>query len=265
MSSGHVAGRHESAFTVQCRVLHALILRELKSRYGNRRLGFMWALIEPLLFISIFVAGFQLIGRETQGGIATPLFFVAGFSPFFMFRDVFSDVTQGTRGHQSLLMFPQVTRMDLLLSKLILSTLVSISVFLILMAGLYFLGFVFDVEDPLGVMIGFAMMVLLGFGLGLALGAISIRYEFVQQLSQPVLGRPLFLTSGLFFSASMLPPVAREIVMYNPLMHCTELIRASLFESFESRYIDLNYVMVFALILISAGMMLLMVFERQRK
>jgi len=209
MSSGHVAGRHESAFTVQCRVLHALILRELKSRYGNRRLGFMWALIEPLLFISIFVAGFQLIGRESQGGIPTPLFFVAGFSPFFMFRDVFSDVTQGTRGHQSLLMFPQVTRMDLLLSKLILSTLVSISV--------------------------------------------------------PVLGRPLFLTSGLFFSASMLPPAAREIVMYNPLMHCTELIRASLFESFESRYIDLNYVMVFALILISAGMMLLMVFERQRK
>jgi len=255
----------ESALTVQCRVLHALILRELKSRYGNRRLGFMWALIEPFLFISIFVAGFQLIGRESQGGIPVPLFFVAGFSPFFMFRDVFGEVVQGTQGHQSLLMFPQVTRMDLLVSKLILTTLVSVTVFFILLIGLYFFGFTFNVEDPMGVMIGFSMMVLLGFGLGLVLGAFSIRYEFLQSVSQPLLGRPLFLTSGLFFSASMLPPVARDIVLYNPLMHCTELIRASLFENFESRYIDLNYVVVFALVQISFGLMLLMVFERQRK
>ena len=265
MSHGLAVHRPDGAFTVQCRVLHALILRELKSRYGSRRLGFMWALIEPLIFISIFVAGFQLLGRQSQGGIPVPLFFVAGFSPFFMFRDIFGEVMSGTKGHQSLLMFPQVTRIDLLLSKLILAALVSVVVFLTLLIGLYFFGFAFRVEDALGVMIGFTMMVLLGFGLGLVLGAFSIRYEFIQSLSQPLLGRPLFLTSGLFFSASMLPPVVREIALYNPLLHCIELIRASLFENFESRYVDLTYVMVFTLVLISFGLMLLMVFERQRK
>ena len=265
MSHGLAVHRPDGAFTVQCRVLHALILRELKSRYGSRRLGFMWALIEPLIFISIFVAGFQLLGRQSQGGIPVPLFFVAGFSPFFMFRDIFGEVMSGTKGHQSLLMFPQVTRIDLLLSKLILAALVSVIVFLTLLIGLYFFGFAFRVENALGVMIGFTMMVLLGFGLGLVLGAFSIRYEFIQSLSQPLLGRPLFLTSGLFFSASMLPPVAREIALYNPLLHCIELIRASLFENFESRYVDLTYVMVFTLVLISFGLMLLMVFERQRK
>ena len=265
MSHGLAVHRPDGAFTVQCRVLHALILRELKSRYGSRRLGFMWALIEPLIFISIFVAGFQLLGRQSQGGIPVPLFFVAGFSPFFMFRDIFGEVMSGTKGHQSLLMFPQVTRIDLLLSKLILAALVSVVVFLTLLIGLYFFGFAFRVENALGVMIGFTMMVLLGFGLGLVLGAFSIRYEFIQSLSQPLLGRPLFLTSGLFFSASMLPPVAREIALYNPLLHCIELIRASLFENFESRYVDLTYVMVFTLVLISFGLMLLMVFERQRK
>jgi len=264
MPSDHAIHPPESAFTVQCRVLHALILRELKSRYGNRRLGFVWALIEPLIFISIFVAGFQLLGRESQGGIPVPLFFVAGFSPFLMFRDVFGEVMQGAVGHQSLLMFPQVTRMDLLIAKVILTTLVSVVVFFILLIGLYFLGFNFSVEDPMGVMIGFAMMVLLGFGLGLVLGAISIRYEFIQSIAQALLSRPLFLTSGLFFSASMLPPIARDIVLYNPLMHCIELIRASMFENFESRYIDLNYVITFSLVLISFGIMLLMVFERQR-
>lgn len=265
MSSGHAANRHESAFTVQCRVLHALILRELKSRYGNRRLGFVWALIEPLMFISLFVAFFLLIGRESQGGVPVPLFFVAAISPFFMFRDIFAEVAQGTRGHQSLLMFPQVTRMDLLFSKLALNALVSIAVFIILLCGLYAIGYTFVIDSLLGVMIAFGMMILLGFGLGLVIGAFCIRYEFVQSISQTLLGRPLFITSGLFFSASMLPPAVRKIALYNPLLHCTELVRVSLFENFESRHIDLTYVMVFTLILNSLGMMLLLVFERQRR
>lgn len=265
MAAANVSKISESAFTVQLRVLHALILRELKSRYGNRRLGFAWALIEPLLFMSVFVVGFQLIGRGAPSGIPVPLFFVAGFSPFFMFRDLFSEISQGTRGQQSLLMFPQVTRMDLLVSKVIVNALVSISVFIILVLGLYFFGVSFRVEDPLGVMIGFGLMIVLGFGLGLVLGAISIRYEFVRSISEPLMGRPLFLTSGLFFTASMLPPFARDIALYNPLLHCIELIRSSLFVSFDSRYIDLGYVCMFALILVSFGLMLLGVFERQRK
>ena len=264
MSSANAVNVQESALTVQLRVIHALILRELKSRYGNRRLGFCWALIEPLLFMSVFVAGFQLIGRGAPSGIPVPLFFVAGFSPFFMFRDLFSEISQGTRGHQSLLMFPQVTRMDLLISKVIVNALVSISVFLTLVICLYFFGFSFRIDNLMGVMIGFGLMIALGFGLGLVLGAVGIRYEFVRSFSEPLLGRPLFLSSGLFFTASMLPPFARDIALYNPLLHCIELIRSSLFESFDSRYIDLGYVCTFALVLISFGLMLLGVFERQR-
>ena len=264
MSSDRAIRSHESAYTVQCRVLHALILRELKARYGNRRLGYMWALLEPLMLMSILFAGFQLLGRDSQAGIQVPLFLVTGFGPFFMFRDVFAEVMNGTRGHQSLLMFPQVTRLDLVVSKMVLSALIWIVVFITLLIGLYFLGFTFNFEDPLGVMVGFALIILLGLGLGLLLGAISIRYEVVQSISQPLLGRPLFFTSGLFFTASMLPAAARDIMLYNPLLHCIEMIRASMFESFESRYIDLGYVIVFALILVSGGLMSLMVFEKQR-
>lgn len=205
------------------------------------------------------------MGRTSQGGVAAPLFFIAGFSPFFMFRDVFSQVTSGTRGQSSLLMFPQVTRMDILLSKVIVNSAVAILVFIIFMIGLYCIGFHFNIDNPLGVVFGFGLMIALGFGLGLVLGAITIRYEFISSLTTPLMGRPLFFTSGLFFSASMLPPKVREIFLYNPLLHCIEYIRASMFESFESRYIDLGYVGIFALVLISFGLVLLGFFERQRR
>lgn len=257
--------KHNSGFTIQCRVLHALILRELKSAYGNRRLGFLWAILEPLIFLSIFVAAFQLLGRGSPAGIPAPLFFIAGFSPFFMFRDVYSQIAGGTRGNQSLLMFPQVTRMDILLCKVIVNSSVSVCVFLILLIGLHWLGFTVDLESALGVMVGFSLMIALGFGTGLVLGAVSIRYEFISSLSGPLLGRPLFFTSGLFFSASMLPPAVREIFLYNPLLHCIEYIRSSMFQSFDSRYIDLTYVGIFIIVQISLGLMLLNFFDRQRK
>lgn len=267
MSSGRAPEYPETVLTVQFRVLYALILRELKSRYGNRRLGFGWALIEPMIFVAVFVGVFQLLGRSrgAGSGIPAPLFFVSGISPFFMFRDIFSEVAQGTRGNQSLLMFPQVTRIDLLVSKLAVNSLVSISVFMIMLLGLYFAGFDFRIESSLGVLIGFSLMISLGFGLGLVIGAISIRYEFVRSFSEPLLGRPLFLTSGLFFSVAMLPPSTRDIALYNPLLHCIELIRTSLFDSFHSRYVDLGYVCVFALVLVSFGLILLGFFEKQRK
>ncbi len=266
MSFANVADRPESVFTIQCRVLHALILRELKSRYGNRRLGFAWALIEPLVFTSVFVFVFQLIGRGgAPSGIPITLFFVAGISPFFMFRDIFSEVAQGTRGNQSLLMFPQVTRMDLLIATLIVNSLLSISVFILLVLGLFFAGVTFQIENLPGVMVGFSLLILLGLGLGLVVGAVSIRYEFVKKISEPILGKPLFLTSGMFFTASMIPPFAREYALYNPLLHCIELIRSSLFVSFNSRYINLDYVCIFAIVQIGLGLMLLGFFERQRK
>lgn len=265
MSSVHAESPRESVLTIQFRVLHALILRELKSRYGNRRLGFAWALVEPIFMLSLFVGFFYLMGRGAPSGIPAPLFFIAAFSPFFMFRDVFSQVAQGTRGNQNLLMFPQVTRMDLLLAKVIVNSMVAISVFIFLVSALCFYGYTFRIDSMSGMLVGFSMMLVLGFGLGLVLGAIAIRYEFVQTLSGTLLGRPLFFTSGLFFTASMLPPTLREYALYNPLLHCTELIRSSMFERFDSRYIDLDYVFIFAVIQIGLGLMLLGVFERQRK
>jgi capsular polysaccharide transport system permease protein len=37
---------------VQCRIIWALILREIITRYGRENLGILWFFAEPLLFIT---------------------------------------------------------------------------------------------------------------------------------------------------------------------------------------------------------------------
>lgn len=255
----------DGAFTIQCRVLHALILRDVKGRFGGRRLGFMWALLEPCLFITLFVAMFQLLGRTSQSGVDVPLFFVTGIAPFLMFRDLYAAIAGEAKTNNPLLMFPQVSKTDLIFASVIVNVLLSITVFILLLCGCYALGYTFQVYDPLGVLVTMALLVALGLGLGLVIGALTIRYEFISSIAQAVLGRPLFLCSGLFFTADILPPKAREYALYNPVLHCIESVRSAMFASFDSRYADLSYAFCFAVIMIAFGLMMLSFFDRQRR
>jgi len=49
------------ALRCQCRVLHALIIRETRTRFGESRLGYGWAVMEPLLHITVLWVMFALL------------------------------------------------------------------------------------------------------------------------------------------------------------------------------------------------------------
>ena len=48
----------------QLEVIQALILRETRTRFGDHQLGFLWAFIEPLLWILMFYGMYALMGRQ---------------------------------------------------------------------------------------------------------------------------------------------------------------------------------------------------------
>jgi capsular polysaccharide transport system permease protein len=182
-----------------------------------------------------------------------------------MFRDLYATIAGEAKANSPLLMFPQVSKTDLIFASVIVNVLLSITVFIVLLCGCYALGYTFSVDDPLGVIVTLALLVALGLGLGLVIGALTIRYEFISSISQAVLGRPLFLCSGLFFTADILPPKAREYALYNPVLHGIESVRSTMFASFNSRYVDLSYVFCFAVVMIAFGLMMLSFFDRQRR
>lgn len=63
-------------------VTFGLLIRELKTRFGSYRLGYAWALIDPLLIIGAFSLIFGLRGHSGFGGAPAPLFITAGYLPF---------------------------------------------------------------------------------------------------------------------------------------------------------------------------------------
>jgi capsular polysaccharide transport system permease protein len=111
------------------------------------------------------------------------------------------------------------------------------------------------VENPLMLLQGLVMASLLGTSLGLLFCALSTENKLVDRIRGPLL-RPLFWTSGIFFTANSLPLVARDVMMWNPVLHCVEFVRSGFFESYDGNHMSASYVMIWVLGLAFAGLTL---------
>jgi capsular polysaccharide transport system permease protein len=73
-------------------IIHALLLREIKTRFGLYRFGIVWALAEPLATVVVLSVIFGLRSRFTAQGVEFPIFIATGIIPFILFRTM---ITRG--------------------------------------------------------------------------------------------------------------------------------------------------------------------------
>jgi len=234
-----------TAITTQIRVINALILRETKTRYGNHKIGFLWALIEPLVGVSVFVAIFANLRNDNPGGMPLVPFMLVGFICFGMFRDPC----------RNLLTFPQVTTFDVILARGILGILVSFFVLGFLLYMAYLAGFEVRCERPLGVLMVCGLLSIFGLGIGFMFASLEPLIPSIKQFGSQVLGRPLYFGSGLFFTIESIPAAIREYLLYNPVLHMIELVRGEFFYEFETVYGSWSYASLWAFTTLALGLL----------
>ena len=226
----------------------------MRTRFGRAQLGYLWALIEPTLFVLVFFGLYHVTGKQSASGMPIGLFLLTGAMPFIMFRDTMIRAMSAIQSNRPLLTFPQVTPIDLVLGRALLEMATTIVAFVLLIVVFAAFGAEVNIADPLGVLIWLIVLGLLGLGIGAALGALAPLFPSVQQLVPSILVRPLFFVSGLFFTAEMIPEQIREYALLNPVLNVVELVRAAFFHEFESPYADTTYVVLFTLVVIFLGL-----------
>lgn len=246
-----------SAAATQGRVVHALMLREIKSRFGRQKLGYLWAVLEPTAFIALFAIIFSLARQTAPSGMPVVLFMVTGIGPFILFRNTMNQTVRAIESNRVLLTFPQVTVIDLVLARALLEIATLTAVFFLLLAGAHAIGYTVEIENPLRMLFALACLALTGFGLGAIFAALAPFFRSTPQIVSIVAGRPLFFTSGLFFTAEMIPGGIRELVLLNPILHMLEWLRSAFFVEFESRYMSVEYALGTALVTVCLGLLML--------
>ncbi len=244
-----------AAAATQCRVLNALILRETKTRYGNHKIGFLWALIEPSVTVAVFAVIFSAMRQDNPSGMPLVPFMLVGFVCFSMFRDPMNQMQDAIGQSRQLLTFPQVTTFDVILGRGLLSVAISFFIFVFLFFMVFLLGYEVRVERPLGVLLACLLLSVIGLGAGFLFASLIPLVPSLKQISAQILGRPLFFSSGLFFTVDTLPVEIRNVLLWNPILHCIELARSEFFYGFDTRYGSWLYACGWAFGLLSMGLL----------
>lgn len=249
--------KHE-AIMVMLRVITALIFREIKTRFGGLKLGYIWAFLEPIMFISIL----SLImvatggGREVDGMPRT-LFLITGFLPFFLFRSTMDHAMKAVDANRALLTFPQVKILDLVLSRVLLEFTTYFIIFLIMVSAVAMAEYEpVNVEHPLQVLLSLLLLSITGFGAGCMFGSVAAIFPTVSKLIENSISRPLFWISGVFFTMESLPSQIQLILQWNPVMQLIMMLRSAFFTGYDFELFKPGFILLFILIIVFMGLLM---------
>jgi capsular polysaccharide transport system permease protein len=232
-------------FRVQARVIHALLLREMTTRFGRSQLGFIWLFLEPLMLAS-FIGGMHYLtgrGAGRAGDAPIFLFYVVGYAPYFAFRAIINRAPSAFTSNMTLMYHRQVRLLDIALARNLLEAAAVTCVLLIVVgASAWLIGLMpYSVPTMVAALL---LMFAYSNGIGLLCAAGAARWEVVDRIIHPLtyLSLPF---SGAFFSLHEVPLKLREILLWNPQAHIHEMVRDGVFGDFMVTYYDVPYVLVF--------------------
>lgn len=238
------------------RVVTALILREMSSRYGRSPGGYLWAVLEPLGMITLMTIGFSLLLRSPPLGTSFLLFFATGYTPFTFYQTLSITLARAITFSKALLAYPVVTWVDALIARLLLNGLTGILVSYIIMGVVLALQ-----SDPVSIQIGpvieaMALALLIGVAVGTLNCALMGLIPVWAQIWS-IVTRPLFIASGVIFIYEDMPQLAQTILWYNPLMHVVALMREGFYPSYTASFVSVPFVVGCGLVILFLGVVLL--------
>lgn len=212
--------------------LVTLARRELQTRYAGTRLGRIWALLQPLATMAIYLTVFVLVmggGRDTVDARQYALFILAGLLPFQALADGLQRACGSLRQDKPLLEAATFPAEAIPLARVVGGALPEL-------LGLLLLGLACAVWGPgLGVSVLALPLLWLGrvgltAGLALWISVIAIFITDTGEILGFALTALLFLTP-VFYGIDQVPAWLHPLLWINPLHHVVEAYRDVLLES----------------------------------
>lgn len=254
--------RQEPKFVIHLRVVFALIMREMTTRYGRNAGGYVWAVLEPLGMVFMLSLVFSFLARRPPLGESFPVFFATGYMAFYYYLDISRTVSRAVSSNRALLTFPRVTLLDTIIARFILQFLTVTLITAILLTTLI-LWFAEPVRlDLTAIFTAVALATLLGLAVGM-LNSVLFAYSPTWETAFNILNRPLFLISAIFFTYESLPRVAQDVLWWNPLVHVATLMRQGFYANYEPAFASTSYVLFFACVPLMTAILLLRVLRRE--
>ena len=207
-------------------LLYFLTWREIKVRYKQTVLGFLWAIIQPLMMMIVFTLFFGTLAKVPSEGIPYPLFNYAALLPWTLFAEGITRSSLSMVRDVNLVQKIYFPRLVMPVAG-ILSPLVDFCIaFTILIGMMFYYGYAPTVN--LLWLPAFILLALLtSLGVGLWLSAINVKYRDVRY-AIPFLVQLWLFASPVVYASSLLPERFQALYGLNPMAGVIEGFRWAL-------------------------------------
>jgi capsular polysaccharide transport system permease protein len=217
-----------AGWRIQRRVISALMIRELVTRFGRENIGFLWMMVEPLLFAGLVGITWRYMKGPEEHGVSVVAFVASGYIPLTLFRHAVTRCTKVFTVNGSLLYHRQIKIIDFIFVRFMIEIIGAMMAFLFIAVILFVLG-EFPMPADVGALLaGWALYCLFTFSLCLVLAPLSELSDVLEKLL-PVTIYIMIPFSGTFSMVSWFTPQLQPFLLYSPFVSPMELIRYGIF------------------------------------
>lgn len=246
---------------IQTRVIKALMVRELTTRFGRENIGFLWVMAEPLLFAVLVGLLWRAMRGPDEYGLDIFAFVVSGYIPLVLFRSSVSRAVSSFAANGSLMYHRQIKVYDLILVRFLIELIGHMMAYLFIALVLGIFGF-FPVPHDIGFLVlGWGYYAAFTFAVTSVVAPLSEMSEILEK----VVSVSVYLMipfSGAFYLVGSLYPAAAAVVLWSPPVHGMEMMRYGIFGPSINPQYDFLYPLLFILPCMLLGLILCRIARR---
>ncbi len=222
------------------RVISALMVREMTTRYGRSAGGYFWAVAEPVGMIAVLSIAFSAFLRSPPLGSSFVLFYATGYMTFTFYSNLNGQISNAVKQNRALMKLPMVSPLDTILARGLLQVLTLIVVSVVIFGALSFF-----LDEPIRLDWGEFMLAcfgasILGFGGG-TLNTVLYAFFPVYKNIWAIISRPMFIVSGILYTVESMPSDIQAILLLNPLVHCTSMAHRAFYPIYDADFVMMGY------------------------
>ena len=120
------------SFKIQSRVIWALLLREIITRYGRHNIGFLWLFVEPMLFTLGVTVLWTALKMNHVSSLPITAFAVTGYSTILLWRNMPGRLICSVEPNLALMYHRDVKVIDIYTARLMLEFMGATTSFIVL-------------------------------------------------------------------------------------------------------------------------------------
>jgi capsular polysaccharide transport system permease protein len=250
----HAVGPIKTALLQKLNVMHAVVMRDIRSRFFNHGLGFLIVPLFPVTHIAILLIFYSILGRDSTFGDDLRLFFATGLMPALTFTYLSRFMSVSLLANKSMMAFPVVRLLDIVLARAFLEFMG-----IVLALGIMFVFLISSGSNPIPIypseaLLAFLVTVLLALGYGIiasVITAILPMFAVIYGLSMII----FYLSSGAPIYLESFPEQVIYACSWNPLFHSVEWIRSAYYLGYPAQSLDKTYLIGSAMGSIAIGLL----------